>query len=188
MNQLKASEQVLINLKDQGLDDIYSYIATTGHSLGGNVAIDFTVKSALHGLRIDQCVALDSPGFSTEYLKKYKLQINQVSSKITKHAWSPVGWLLFDFDGINKKHAKCKEDNSYCVGRGNDVYDSSNPFGDVIKSRLDPFLWALYAHDTRSLQFDENGQIVEGFQLNDLLDFVLSNPTKFIDFFDWSTI
>ena len=51
----------------------YENIGVTGHSLGGNLAEHFTIKSAKLGReelysRIKQCDSLDGPGFSEKYI------------------------------------------------------------------------------------------------------------------------
>ena len=76
----------------------YKALNVTGHSLGGNLAEYFTIVSDEYGLddNIERCVALDSPGFSTEFLIKHRKQIRKMNAdnKMVHYQWSLVGGLL----------------------------------------------------------------------------------------------
>ena len=49
----------------------YDNITMTGHSLGGNLAEYATIMSYKYGLdtKIKQCVSMDGPGFSDEFIR-----------------------------------------------------------------------------------------------------------------------
>jgi len=76
--------------------DEYDSFAFTGHSLGGNLAIDAALD-APDGMRdkITQIVGLDSPGFSDEYLAVHAMRIAEMQGRIDHYQWSAVGALLY---------------------------------------------------------------------------------------------
>ncbi len=72
--------------------DEYDGFAFTGHSLGGNLAIDAAINAPA-GMRdkITSVVGLDSPGFPQEYWDKYRQQIDEMRNRIKHYQWSIVG-------------------------------------------------------------------------------------------------
>ena len=72
--------------------DEYDGFAFTGHSLGGNLAIDAAINAPA-GMRdkITSVVGLDSPGFPKEYWDKYRQQIEEMKGRIKHYQWSIVG-------------------------------------------------------------------------------------------------
>ena len=72
--------------------DQYDSYAFTGHSLGGNLAIDAAID-APPGMRdrISQVVGLDSPGFSDEYWATHADGIREMEGRISHYQWSGVG-------------------------------------------------------------------------------------------------
>lgn len=91
-------ENMMDREKFQTLMGNYKSVTPVGHSLGGNLAEYYTIMSDEHGLyeNIDQCVSLDGPGFSKEFIKAHKGQIAKIDEdkKITHYRWSVVGLLL----------------------------------------------------------------------------------------------
>lgn len=90
----------------------YEHLTLTGHSLGGNLAEYGTIISSEYGLDsiIDQCVNLDGPGFSNEFIDKYKLQIEKMKGKMKHYRWSLVGSLLFELPGVEQIDLKVSND------------------------------------------------------------------------------
>lgn len=110
LNSTQTTQQAEIHRfyeQNQQLLQRYDHIATTGHSLGGNLAEYATVMSTEYGLdgRIDQCVSLDGPGFSNEFISRYRGQIDQVSGKMRHVRYSTVGRLLNDLPGVSYQTA-----------------------------------------------------------------------------------
>lgn len=75
--------------------DQYEGFDFTGHSLGGNLAMDAAINAPA-GMRdkINQIYGFDSPGFSDEYMLVHGGQIAEMRGRMTHFAWSPVGALL----------------------------------------------------------------------------------------------
>lgn len=134
----------------------YGELTMTGHSLGGNLAEYATIVSSEYGLddNIDHCYSFDGPGFSDEFIARYGGQIVQMSSKMTHYRWSLVGGLLFDLPGVT--YVTCNVKNTE-----NDTYG--------------PFT----RHDTKFLDLDKDGNIVEG--TRDPLSWVLYGLSKGVE-------
>lgn len=100
-NQQAEVDRFLQDKKD--LLNKYDYLAMTGHSLGGNLSEYATIVSGRYGLddNIKQCVSLDGPGFSDEFILKYRKEIEQMSDKMTHYRWSFVGTMLNDLPGVD---------------------------------------------------------------------------------------
>ena len=128
----------------------YGNIAMAGHSLGGNLAEYATIVSYKYGLddNITQCVSMDGPGFSKEFIDKYRDQIEKMSGVMYHPRWSFVGTMLNDLPGVEYQYvqveAKVTKDEE-----GNEIVDEYN---------------AATRHDTKYLVYDENGKLVEGEQ------------------------
>ncbi len=118
----------------------YNELCMTGHSLGGNLAEYATIVSEEYGLdgNITQCVSLDGPGFSGEFLKKYKDKIAHMSPKMKHYRWSFVGNLLNDLPDCEYHYVAVRN-------RDDDKYNSFN------------------RHDTKYLDYDGDS-LVEGEQ------------------------
>ena len=97
--------------------DYYDGFDFTGHSLGGNLAMDaaITAPEGMRG-RINQVYGFDSPGFSNEYMEKYADQINEIKGHMKHLVWSPVGALLNSPVGTPRL-VKC--DDPEGIGRHN---------------------------------------------------------------------
>lgn len=164
--QQKAAEDYLDSLNEHGVLKNYDSLAVTGHSLGGNLASHFTISAAEPGReevfnKIDQCVNFDGPGVSNEYIRSHREAIDKASSKITHYSWSAIGKLLFSIPGEKKEY----------LGINNDLHKDSP---------LDRFRYKLIRrHDTRSLEFDENGRAKRGRQ--DVFSMLMSGVSKIAD-------
>ncbi|MGN6715489.1 Mbeg1-like protein [Anaerocolumna jejuensis] len=90
LNSTETSQQIIVDkfiaeIKDNEYLDKYTYVASTGHSLGGNLSDYFTIKAANDfSDKIKQSVNFDGPGFSKEFLESNKKEIDPVSG-IMKH-------------------------------------------------------------------------------------------------------
>lgn len=86
----------------------YENIELTGHSLGGNLAEYATIISDRYGLddNIKKCVSLDGPGYSDEFIKIYRDEIEKMNSKMVHYRWSPVGSMLNDLPGVDYQQVK----------------------------------------------------------------------------------
>ena len=101
----KQQEQAGAFLKQIATSDYidkYDNVAFTGHSLGGNLAEHATIVSHKYGLdeKIKQTVSFDGPGFSEEYIRHYKEQIDAMSGKMTHFQYSVVGNILQKLPGV----------------------------------------------------------------------------------------
>ena len=105
----------------QKLLNKYDNLYFTGHSLGGNLAEYAAIVSEEYGLddNLKKCVSLDGPGFSGEFLEKYKQQINKIKDKMKHYRWSFVGTMLNDLPGVEYQFVKVVENDSkaYCFTR-----------------------------------------------------------------------
>ena len=121
----------------------YDSIAVTGHSLGGNLAEYATIVSGEYGLsdRIDQCISFDGPGFSNEFIARYRDEISDMSGVMTHYQWSFVGGLLFNLPGVARVTCSVSNDAN---------------------SEDDAQYNMFTRHDTKYLEFDENGNIKPG--------------------------
>lgn len=83
-------------------------LTMTGHSLGGNLAEYSTIVSSEYGLddNIVRCVSLDGPGFSDEFIAKYRKQIEKMSNRMEHSRYSLVGSLLNDLPGVHYRYIK----------------------------------------------------------------------------------
>ena len=131
--------------------ETYNSFSMTGHSLGGSLATHSAI-SAPEGMqdKIDRVVSYDGPGFSNEYLQKFAKQIERIHNKIYHYEYSWVGALLFQPDGVHNQVIKAHDD---------EVSDGI-------------FASQLVRHHTRNVEFDENGNVIEGERgvLQDILD------------------
>ncbi len=86
----------------------YDSLAMAGHSLGGNLAEYATIVSSEYGLddNIKQCVSMDGPGFSNEFINKYREQIEKMSGVMYHPRWSFVGTMLNDLPGVNYQYVE----------------------------------------------------------------------------------
>ena len=82
----------------------YSTFSFTGHSLGGNLAehSGITAPEAMRS-HIDHTISFDGPGFSNEYLKFHKEDIEKSKEYSTHYAWSWVGCLLTQPSGVENR-------------------------------------------------------------------------------------
>ena len=80
----------------------YDSFSFTGHSLGGNLAIDAAINApfAMRD-KIYSIYGFDSPGFCTDYWDRYRQQIAEMYSRIMHYQWSFVG-AIFETPGTTK--------------------------------------------------------------------------------------
>lgn len=138
----------------------YKHLTLTGHSLGGNLAEYGAVVSCKIGLdnSISECISLDGPGFSNEFVKHYTKEIKKICTKIRHYRWSLVGTLLFDLPEVTY--------NFYSVDNKSNKRDKI----DMNK---------LTRHDTKYLAFDDKNNLIQGSQDN--LSKVMSKISKTVD-------
>lgn len=122
----------------------YDSVTMTGHSLGGNLAEYATIVSGKYGLddNITQCVSLDGPGFSDEFIAQYEEEIKKMSPVMRHPRWSLVGTMLNDLPGVDYEFVQVSNENNDIFGIGD--------YNDFTR------------HDTRYLVFDEGGNLVIG--------------------------
>ena len=99
LNSPKTAQQAMaeefVNRMYSQYGDQYDSFAFTGHSLGGNLAIDAAIN-APDGMRdkIFQITGFDSPGFSDEYWLLHADKIKEMEGRINHYQWSAIGALL----------------------------------------------------------------------------------------------
>ncbi len=142
-NQQEEVDKFLEKYKEQ-LNG-YDSLAMAGHSLGGNLAEYATIVSYQYGLddNIKQCVSMDGPGFSNEFINKYREQIEKMSGVMYHPRWSFVGTMLNDLPGVEYQYVQVSND-------ANAIDDTD--YNDATR------------HDTKYLVYDENGKLVQGEQ------------------------
>ncbi len=135
----------------------YLCITLTGHSLGGNLAEYAALQFEKYGLadRLEQCVSMDGPGFSDEFIAQYRDVLRRISAKMKHYRWSFVGWLLNDLPGVKYR----------CL-RVHNI------------SKLDQYN-ILTRHDPKYLDVDQNGNFQEGSQ--DLLALYSGRLSRYVD-------
>ncbi|MBQ5994620.1 MAG: DUF2974 domain-containing protein [Clostridia bacterium] len=119
----------------------YDSLAMAGHSLGGNLAEYATIVSVNYGLNdnITQCMSMDGPGFSDEFINEHRAEIEAMSGVMKHPRWSFVGTMLNDLPGVDYRYVQVEN-------KGDDKYNS------------------FTRHDTKYLVYDENGNLVDGEQ------------------------
>lgn len=136
----------------------YDSFSLTGHSLGGNLAEHMAITAPAEMVeKINHVISFDGPGFSDEYIERYKDKINKTSNKMVRYQWSLVSSLLNPLPGVK------------------DLY---------ISARNDPTRTGLtsvvYRHDTRNIYLDENGSVIASTDV-DLLSKLLGPISKKIE-------
>lgn len=157
-NQQEEVERFL--QKYQEKLNAYDSVAMAGHSLGGNLAEYATIVSYKYGIEdnIKQCISMDGPGFSNEFIEKYRDQIEKMSDVMYHPRWSFVGTMLNDLPGVEYQYVEVSNDANAL---------DENKYN------------AATRHDTKYLVYDENGNLVEGEQ--DLLSKITSVISEGID-------
>lgn len=138
-------EKFLKKIADSDYIDQYDFIATTGHSLGGNLAMHATVISSDSGLsnKIQQCASFDGPGFSGEYIQKNKELIDREGDKITHYQWSLVGKMLNELPGVPRTKLEYEADDTFTriAGRHDTKYILFDRKGNAIRNPNGPEGW-----------------------------------------------
>jgi hypothetical protein len=164
--QHEIVDKFIAEIKNNGYLDKYTYVASTGHSLGGNLSDYFTIKAANDfSDKIKQSVNFDGPGFSKEFLESNKKEIDAVSGIMKHYQWSAVGNLLFPVPGVEFVTTDIK-----------DYSDTSKYLQD---ERKEYSYYLIARHDTRSLEYDEHGNVVNGKM--DKLAWFMGKISKLID-------
>lgn len=152
--QQKEVERFLEALSTNAVLDKYSFLAATGHSLGGNLASHFAVASSIGenkkeiSNKLKQVVNFDGPGVSKEYLKYYQDAIKISSEKIKHYRWSLVGSALNEIPGEKIEYLAIdeKQHKKHII--------------DNIKYKT------FLRHATTSLKFSKSGKAIRGRQDN----------------------
>ncbi len=149
--QQKEVDEFLDDIKKHGYLDKYTGVASTGHSLGGNLSDYFTIQSVDYSFsdKIKQSVNFDGPGFSKEFLEDNKIKIDSISKIMKHYQWSAVGNLLFPVPGVEFVTAGIK-----------DFGDTSVYVQEKFKKEISYNL--ICRHDTRSLEYDKQGNLING--------------------------
>ncbi len=164
--QQKEIDLFLSDIKNKGFLDKYTYVASTGHSLGGNLSDYFTIQAANDFRdKMKQSVNFDGPGFSKEFLESNKINIESVSGIMKHYQWSAVGNLLFPVPGVEFVTTDIKD------------YSETSKY---LQDERTEYSYNLIArHDTRSLEYDEHGNLVNGKM--DKLAWFMGKLSKLID-------
>lgn len=165
-NQQAEVERFLADNKD--LLSKYDNITMTGHSLGGNLAEYATIMSYKYGLntKIKQCVSMDGPGFSDEFINANKEHIADMKGVMKHYRWSVVGDLLCDLPGVTYQYVQVNE---------NKVNEEHSALGALVQR-----------HDTKYLEYDDNGNLILGKQhwfanvLGKFSKYVELNPNSYL--------
>ena len=148
--QNTETEEYAIELAQKHVLDKYDKIDVAGHSLGGQLASSFAVGCAVSGStksildKLGDVYNFDGQGFSDEYIDMHKDAIEKVSGHITHYKWSPIGNLLYDLPGEKEVFLKTEK------------YNKDGGLLDRIG------YYTFGKHDTRSLEFNENGEAERG--------------------------
>lgn len=136
----QASAQAYMEYIYEKYGDEYDRFSVTGHSLGGNLAEHATI-TAPDGMKdkIIQCVNLDGPGFSNQYLIAHASDIEKIKDVIQHYQWSIVGSLLTPIPGTDYQ-----------------TIDADTPDKD---NEIEALFWR---HNLPNVNFDENGNVIPG--------------------------
>lgn len=132
----------------------YDNYYLSGHSLGGNLSFHAAI-TAPEGMRDSiQSYSYDGPGFSSEYLVRYADEIKESKGRLTHYQWSLVGGLL------------------------NQPWGTKNQIVGIEGESIVGLI-SFQRHDTCFVEFDENGNVVNGNP--DLLTFYTSDLSRLFD-------
>lgn len=137
----------------------YDSFGVTGHSLGGNLAEHATI-TAPDSMRekISQCVNLDGPGYSANYIIAHKNDIDKSEGLIKHYQWSAISTLLTPVPGTQVE-----------------TIAADTPDKGFLPLSL------ISRHDTYNVtQFDKNGNVFPGEK--DGLAMVADPLSKVIDY------
>lgn len=121
--------------------DQYDSFSVTGHSLGGNLAEHMVIAApAAIREKIEHCISFDGPGYSDEYIATHADDIAKASHLIDHYQWSFVSSLLSPLPGVRDTIIKAHDD----------------------ERQKNPLMAMVHRHATYNVEFDENGNIIEG--------------------------
>ena len=118
----------------------YNFI-TTGHSLGGNLAMHATIQTISD--RILSNTAFDAPRFAQEYYNQFNELLDTNSHKINHYAWSLVGLLFMSGFDTNIKQVNLNVFSSL-IGKHllfDNNWEANLPFdedGNLLSGIIDP--------------------------------------------------
>lgn len=155
-NQYAEAEKFL--QENAALLNSYDKVDLTGHSLGGNLAEFSTIIADECGVgkNFERCVSFDGPGFSQEFIDHYRDLINKNAGKVDHYKWSFVGSMLKELPGEHSKFIQVTID-AVCT----------------------PVIGGFVRHDTKYIDFDENGYVKEGHQ--DFIAMLSERLTNLVD-------
>lgn len=121
--------------------DDYNCFGFTGHSLGGNLAehAGITAPDSMRD-KIKQCVSLDGPGFSENYMTEHAAEILKSKKYLTHYQWSVIGTLLYMVPAADNRTIQA---------------DTPDDHG---------WMNMLWRHDTHNVTFDDKGNVISGQQ------------------------
>lgn len=149
-------ERLFSDEKCKKLLSSYDGLTLTGHSLGGNLSEYAAIISSKYGLddKIKKCVSLDGPGFPLSFLAQNPINIAKMKDRMVHYRWSGIGGLMLDIPGV--EYRTCSVSNE--ANEKDEENDAENVF---------------WCHDTKYLDFDENGNCING-RISPLKEFFYS--------------
>lgn len=129
----------------------FKTISATGHSLGGNNAMHYSVTLAQYGMddKLEQCVALDPPGFSASYYDRHGNDLKKIASKTKVRQWSFVSAFFSFYAGMDVKFVSVKKDGDH-TPTSNAIYDED---GNLIETER-PLWHTALSYLTTTVAFD----------------------------------
>lgn len=125
----------------QEINEVFDYnnYASTGHSLGGNLSDHATIFAPEEiKSKITQSVSFDGPGFSDEYIRLHRNDIEKSKDVLRHYQWSLVGNLLFPLPGVEYKTIEIKENGkNKPITRHSTCYIEFDETGSVKKGKKD---------------------------------------------------
>lgn len=121
--QTKQQAEVERFMKEIAASDYvnkYDSMALAGHSLGGNNALHGAIIASYLGLdiNISRAASFDGPGYSDEYIEKYREHIAAMADKMQHYQWSVVGNILQKLPGVEFLTLKVKEKDDFVYNIG----------------------------------------------------------------------